>query len=60
MSQKNETLILVLASIIPIGLVLGGLWFMFVRKSSIPIQTTNSLKKIWKLNKKVLVSKKSP
>lgn len=43
MSEKNETLILFLASIIPVGLVLAGLWFVFGRGSSTPIQITNQI-----------------
>ncbi|MBD2343127.1 substrate-binding domain-containing protein [Anabaena subtropica] len=39
MSQKNETLILFLASIIPIGLIFSGLWFF---RDSLPIRTNDS------------------
>ncbi|WP_427157538.1 PstS family phosphate ABC transporter substrate-binding protein [Aliinostoc sp. HNIBRCY26] len=43
MSEKNETLVLFLASIIPIGLVLGGLWFVFGKGGSISQPTTQQL-----------------
>jgi phosphate transport system substrate-binding protein len=39
MSQKNETFILFLASIIPIGLIFTGLWFL---RDMLPIRSNNS------------------